>query len=263
MGGTARFLATGMLIVAAVSTVHGGQPCLEQPASTEAAAQAKQLGARVREELEKSQLSAAFIGRVGMDMSDYGLRYTHLAIAWRDHPRGRWYTFHLLNKCGTGESVLTEQALEDFFVVRLHEPEALIVAPSYPIQVKLHRAFFGTAATRLHERQYSLISHPFSTLYQNSNQWILEVAASALAAPGAVGTRKEAQTWLRHNDYVPSEIHVPRLRRFGAWLASPHVRFDDHSDEEGRSGQFVVVSVESILRFLERVDPGLVQTVVR
>jgi hypothetical protein len=263
MGAIARILATAAAVLLLAPSARAGQPCLERPATPELAAQSVQLAARVREQLEKSQLSAAFIGRIGMDMSEYGLRYTHLAIAWRDHPRGRWHSFHLLNKCDTAESELTEQALEEFFLVRLHEMEALIIAPSFPIQVKLQRAFFGAMARKLHEQQYNMIAHPFSTMYQNSNQWILEVTASALAAPGAIATRGDAQNWLRQNDYVPSEIHLPRLRRLGAWVVSPHVRFGDHSAEEGRTGRFVVVSVESILRFLERVDPGLVQTVVR
>jgi hypothetical protein len=240
-----------------------GQPCLEKPATPELAARSSALAAKVREHLEGSKLSMALVARIGMDMSEYGLRYTHLGVAWRDHPRGKWYTFHLLNKCGTGQSELVEQALEDFFQVQLHAFEALVVAPSFPLQVKLQRAFFGPAASALHEREYNMIAHPYSTKYQNSNQWALEVIASVLAPPGAVATRAQAQAWLKENGFAPSEIPISGRRRAAAAVFSAHVRFSDHTEDEMYNRRYHVVSVESVMNFLERIDPGLVQLVAK
>jgi hypothetical protein len=40
------------------------------------------------------------IGRVGSDLSEHGLRYSHAGYAWRDNPKGRWLVTHLLNRCG-------------------------------------------------------------------------------------------------------------------------------------------------------------------
>jgi hypothetical protein len=258
-----RWLLLCAALAAALGTAHAGQPCLEKAISPENAKRSGSLAGKVRDQLEASQLSIAFVGRIGMDMSEYGLRYTHLAVAWRDHPRGRWFTFHLLNKCGTGQSELVEQALEDFFNVQLHEYEALVVAPSFPLQVKMQRAFFSPTATALHEREYNMIAHPYALKFQNSNQWVLEVAASALAAPGTLTTRSQVQAWLKENGYVPGEVPISARRRAAAALFSAHVRFTDHTDDEMYYRRYHVVSVESVLAFLSKVDPGLVQSTLR
>lgn len=251
------------LFALASQTAGAGQPCLEKPPAAESLARSSTLATMVRSRLEDSKLSMALIARIGMDMSEYGLRYTHLGVAWRDHPRSRWHTFHLMNKCGTGQSELLEQTLEDFFRVELHEFEALVLAPSFPLQLKLQKAFFGPAAHQLHEREYNMIAHPYSVKYQNSNQWILEVLASVLAPPGGVANRQQAQAWLKENGYVPGEIPISPGRRAAAVLFSAHVRFSDHTDEELFSRRYSVVSVESIVRFLELIDPGLVKVTLK
>lgn len=255
-------LAAAAFLIAS-PRVQAGQPCLEKPPSPELAKRSAALAARVRDRLEESKLSMALVARIGMDMSEYELRYTHLGVAWRDHPRGRWYTFHLLNKCGTGHSELIEQPLEDFYQVQLHILEGLVVAPSFPLQLKLQKAFFGPTANALHEREYNMIAHPYSTRFQNSNQWVLEVIASVLAPPGAVATRAQAQTWLKEHGYAPSEVPISAGRRAAAAVFSSHVRFSDHTDDEMYYRRYHVVSAESVLNFLERIDPGLVQVVVR
>ncbi|MDH4134971.1 MAG: DUF2145 domain-containing protein, partial [Gammaproteobacteria bacterium] len=137
--------------------VSAGQGCAEKSASAEGSARSAQLSAQVLEALENKQLSLALVARVGVDLSEFGLRYSHVGIAWRDHPRGRWFTFHLLNRCGTGESELIEQSLDDFFKVELHSYQALIVAPSFPMQLRLQKAFFSPLARQLHEHEYNMI----------------------------------------------------------------------------------------------------------
>jgi hypothetical protein len=47
----------------------------------------------------------------------------------------------------------------------------LLVIPGYAAQGRLRTAFMNPAsARRLHHRAYNLISHPFNSEYQNSNQ---------------------------------------------------------------------------------------------
>lgn len=241
----------------ACGLVLAGQTCGEKPPTAEGSARSARLSAQVLEALEQRQLSFALIARVGVDLSEFGLRYSHVGVAWRDHPKGRWFTFHLLNRCGTGQSELLEQSLEDFFNVQLHSYQALVVAPTFPVQVKMQRAFFSPLAQQLHEPEYNMIAHPFSTKYQNSNQWVLEVMATALAPAGGIESRQAAQDWLREKGYKPGIIPISLPRRAGARLFSPHVRFTDHTSEEFSAGRYSVVSVDSVLAFLRAQNPGL------
>jgi hypothetical protein len=91
-------------------------------------------------------------------------------MAWRDHPKGRWFTRHLLSTCGTPESMLIDQSLEDFYNVELFTRGAPVAVPSADVQVKLLATFFSPVAPTLHERSYSMIANPYSVLYQSSNQ---------------------------------------------------------------------------------------------
>jgi hypothetical protein len=256
------FVLSLWLALAAAPTM-AGQACAEKPATAEGSAKSAKLSAQVREMLDGQRHSFALVARAGVDLSEFGLRHSHVGVAWRDHPRGRWYTFHLLNRCGTGQSELIEQSLEDFYNVELHDYEALIAAPSFPMQIRLQKAFFSPVAQTLHEREYNMIAHPFSTKYQNSNQWVLEVIASALAPTGYVSSRLSAQDWLKENGFVPSMIPIGASKRAGARLFSPHVRFSDHTDEEWQAQRYAVVSVDSVIAFVRSRDKGMTESRLR
>jgi hypothetical protein len=112
-------------------------------------------------------------------------------------------------------------------------------------------------APTLHERSYSMISHPFSVMYQSSNQWVLEVSAAALAPENAIHNRLQAQNWLKANGYVPFKAKVSGLLAFGSQLFSPHVRFDDHDEQESRSNLYLTTTADSVIDFVQRFDAGL------
>jgi len=243
--------------------VLAGQACAEKPSTAAGSAKSAQLSAQVRELLENQRLSFALVGRAGVDLTEFGLVHSHVGVAWRDHPRGRWFVFHLLNRCGTGQSDLVEQSLEDFYNVELFAYDALVAAPSFPVQIRLQRAFFNPLAAQLHEHEYNLVAYPFSTKFQNSNQWALEVIASALAPVGTVGSRLEAQDWLKQMKFAPSVIQISAAKRAGARLFSPHVRFSDHTDEERMAQRYAVVTVRSVVDFLKSQDPELTETRLR
>jgi hypothetical protein len=250
-------------LTAVATPARSGQACAEKPATAEGSAKSARLSTQVREMLDGQKHSFALVARAGVDLSEFGLRHSHVGVAWRDHPRGRWYTFHLLNRCGTSQSELIEQSLEDFYNVEQHDYEALIAAPSFPMQIRLQKAFFSPIAQTLHEREYNMIAHPFSTKYQNSNQWVLEVMASALAPVGHVGSRLSAQEWLKDNGFAPSVIPIGAGKRAGARLFSPHVRFSDHTDEEWQAQRYSVVSVDSVIAFIKARDKGLAEARIR
>ena len=250
-----------MLVLAGALGVQAGafagQDCPEKPAGNASLDRILRLSALVRDELEKSGASIAYIGRAGIDLREYGLTYSHLGLAWRDHPKGRWFTFHLMNPCQTGGSELVDHSLEDFYKVELFQYEALVAVPSQPAQLKLLKGFFSPLAATLHHPEYNMISYPYSTLYQNSNQWVLEVTAASLGPENLIQNRYQAQSWLRQSGYEPSRAYIGWAKRKGAQIFSPHVHFDDHTPEEERSNTYQVVTVESIIKLLEKVDKGI------
>lgn len=250
-------LVMAMILAAAACGAFAGQPCPEKPADKREQMRNLELGTKVRDRLEQSGATVAYVARAGIDLTQYGLVYSHVGLAWRDHPKGRWFTYHLLNTCGTRNSELVDQSLEDFFNVQLFTHDALVAVPSPDAQLKLLKAFFSPVAPTLHERSYSMISNPFSVMYQSSNQWVLEVSAAALAPENAIHNRLQAQNWLKANGYAPFKAKVGGLLVVGSQLFSPHVRFDDHGDEENRTNLYLTTTADSAIDFVQRLDPGL------
>ena len=248
------FIIAIAALVLASGPAAAGRQCIEKPLGPEAVRKGLLLAGQVRDRLEQTGAQVALIGRVGSDLSRHGLRYSHAGLVQRDHPAGRWVVVHALNRCGTAESSLFEEGLGNFFFDDPFFYEAVVVVPSPAVQQRLLDGLSTRLPGTLHTASYSMIAHPFSLRYQNSNQWLLELLAASLAPEGVVSSRAEAQGWLRHAGYVPSEVSIAPLQRAGARMFAVNVRFDDHGSDEWASGRYRVVSVESLLRFLALRD---------
>jgi hypothetical protein len=252
-------------LVLTQSRVLAGQDCGERAAPTpQALAKGLALGERLRDQLEAGGASAALVGRIGLNLSEFGQRYTHMGMAVRDHVRKRWLVMHLFNPCGKSESEILVQPLERFYEVDLFDYEGLVITPSYVHQAALRSAFMNPATARLlHTSAYNLIAHPFNTRFQNSNQWILEMTALALEGKGSIRDRAAAQNWLKARGFEPGNIRIPNVRRSAARLFSAHVSFADHTQEEYEKQQYFVVTVDAIARFLAAQDRDQKQITVR
>ena len=253
------------IALTAAAPVLAGQDCGERAAPTpQAMLKGLELGERVRDQLEASGASMALVARIGLNLGEFGQRYTHIGVALRDHVRNRWQVLHLFNSCGKSDSDILNQPLEKFYETSLFEYEALVIVPSYAAQAKARIAFLqASTAKALHQPAYNLIAHPYRTEFQNSNQWVLEMMASALASGQPLRDRKSVQTWLQAQGFEPAGVRIPNVKRTAARLFSPHVRFSDHSQDEYEKQTYLVVTVESIAKFLSRIDPGAAETTVK
>lgn len=239
-----------------------GQTCEEKGPSVEDIHRSFGLALKVREALDKSGAQVVILGRVGQDLSKYGLRYSHAGIIWRDHPDGRWLAVHELNECGTAVSTLYNQGLANFFADNLFAWDAMALIPSEAVQKRLvERLADGTGAA-FHHAKYNMVAYPFGTRYQNSNQWVLEVLAEALADQHFTG-RGEAQQWLKDNGYTPTTLQVPALTRLGGRMFKANIAFEDHPSDRRMNGQIDTVTVESLAAFLTRKDPESRRLVIR
>jgi hypothetical protein len=250
------------VVLAFVSFCAGaGQACTEktlQPADVRAALS---LALDVTQELDRNHAHVAIVARVGRDLSRYGLRYSHVGFAWRDHPRGAWTMVEELNQCGTASSALFDDGFGNFFLDDMFAYEAKIVIPSPDAQRRIGALLSAGAGGRLHEAHYNLVAYPWSTKYQNSNQWVLETIAAALA-DWPIASRTDAQAWLRTAGFHPTTIHVSALERLGGQLTRANVAFDDHPLDRRMAGDIDLVSAESVLDFVHRIDRGATSAVI-
>lgn len=250
----------GLLLAGAA---HAGRSCEEKPTDAAILVKSMELAQKTWQALDASGAQVALVARAGQDLSKYNLRYSHMALAWRDHPQGRWLVVHELNECGTAQSSLYNEGLGNFFMDDIFMYETLIMVPSQETQQQLARLLASNTPKRLHESHYNMLAYPFSTKYQNSNQWVLETLAAASNDPGKVETRAEAQSWLRSASYAPQTLSIPAATRLGARMFRANIAFDDHPFERRMTRQIDVVTVDSIVRFMRQREPQVQEIVVR
>lgn len=239
-----------------------GQACTERSPGPADVREALLLAFDVSRVLDRNDAHVAILARVGRDLSKYGFRYSHVGIAWRDHPRHDWTVVEELNACGTAESALFDDGLGDFFLDDMFEYEAKVVIPSPAVQRKIGALLSAGEAGRLHEPRYNLVAYPWSTRYQNSNQWVLESVAAALAGR-PISDRAGAQAWLRTAGYRATTISLSALERLGGELTRANIAFDDHPVDRRMVGDIAIVSAESVLDFVQRIDADATVRIIR
>jgi hypothetical protein len=256
----ARILLGLAIAVFVAGTALAGQSCEPRKSKPAEIRSGLALAYKVQQHLDGQGARVAVIGRVGRDLSEYGLRYSHIGLALRDPSAGRWIVVHELNHCGRADSDLYDQGLGNFFLDDLFRFEAVVLVPSNEMQDRIADAIDKGAGRQVHEPRYSLIAHPYSGKYQNSNQWLLEFTAAMLA--GGAPTRAAAHARLAQDNFHPSVLYLPPLKRLGARLFSVSTQFDDHSSEEWSSSRYKVVSAESVFAWFARVDRPMGQSVL-
>jgi hypothetical protein len=112
----------------------------------------------------------------------------------------------------------------------------------------------------MHQPLYNMLAYPFSDKYQNSNQWALELLAQALSQQAAmvtpVANRKQAQQWLKLTNYEPTTLKLGAMTRLGARVFKANVAFDDHPNERRFADLIDTATVESMVVYARKVDPG-------
>ena len=254
-------------IALAAPAAHAGRSCsAPQPPRAETVERAMTLAERSLRALDQSGAQVVVLARAGQDLSKYGLRYSHLGLAYqqRDGKGGHvWRVLHKLNQCGTAESAVYRQGLGEFFLDDLWQFEAAWAVPTPAVQAKLLALLLDEPrALQLHHKPYNMVAYPWAVKYQQSNQWAIETMAIALSPDLATnrGNRQQAQAWLQANGYQPSTLKIGAATRLGARLSKANVAFDDHPNSKRFSDQIDTVTVDSVFSWLNRA--GLAQAPV-
>jgi hypothetical protein len=259
-----RVVLTVLTVLSLTSLqAQAGRNCdTPHPPKAQTVERALGLAERTMKALDASGAQLVVLARAGQDLSKYGLKYSHLGLAYRQtDERGNhvWRVLHKLNQCGTAVSAIYRQGLGDFFMDDLWRYEAAWVVPTPDVQGKLIALLKDeTRSVQLHHRPYSMVSYVWSQKYQQSNQWAIETLAAAMSpqansntAPASF-TRVQAQAWLQATGYQPTALKIGPLARLGGRATAANIMFDDHPSEKRFSDRIETVTVDSVFAWLPR-----------
>jgi hypothetical protein len=234
-----------------------GQSCEEKPLTPDTFRLAMQTAQQLQTKLDEVGSNVVVVGRMGQDLSKYGLRYTHFGIMFRSEAGARWRVAHLLNECGTDRSDLWYEGLGNFFLDDMFRFDAVLLVPPPTVADRLlPRLQAGRPLRTLHTPHYNLVAYPFSTRYENSNTWVLETLAAASTTETHISSREQAQMWLKLNRYQPTEMNIGPLTRLGGRMFKANVAFDDHPNDLRYADRIQTVSVDSIIHFFDERQEG-------
>jgi hypothetical protein len=262
MRSTKPLLASLLLATLAIGA-QAGRSCEQKPAEAQSVERGMNLAAATAKALDASGAQVLLLARAGQDLGKYGLKYSHLGFVYRETVDGKsvWRVVHKLNHCGTAEAALYRQGLGEFFLDNPHRYEAAFAALSPELQAKLLPVLRDNArAGALNERRYNMVAYPWSTKYQQSNQWALETLAAAAAN---TRDRDTAQAWLVVKQYQPTVLKLGALSRLGARATAANIAFDDHPNEKRFSDRIETVTVDSMFDWLQRSSLGGAPVTVR
>jgi hypothetical protein len=245
-------VALAALLLCASPKARAGTDCDARTMPPDHIAHAAATALRVVAALDEADAPVALISRVGTDLSKHGLRYSHAGFAVRDHPDGRWTVVHLLNDCSSDGSGLYVQGLVNFFADDLVNQDARITWLQPEIAERLSQQLLALPGDALYTPHYNLIARPDSTRYQNSTSWVLEHIAAATPPKANVRTRTQAYQLALGHGFQPGRIHIPYTKRVVGGLFAANLVFTDHSVATRLGGDYPVVTVRSILEWLQR-----------
>jgi hypothetical protein len=268
-----RWLALCGALLAPGAASHAGvlRYC-DAPAELSAAQQDRLLrfGAVIKAALDASGHSLALIARSGLDLSRFGMRYSHAGVSLQASANAPWSVRQLYYDCDERRPRIFDQGIAGFllgtgdpaigYVSVLLMPAADAAPLERAVQDKRQ-------ALRLLGSAYSANAYPFALRYQNCNQWVAEMLAVAwggLGEGGAMGEggddgsalRAEAQRWLQAQGYAPSRFEVgnPLLMWLGGAL--PWLHRDDHPPQDLEQQIFRVSMPAAIEAFVQARVPG-------
>ncbi len=253
---TALALLAAMLVLAPAA--HAGRSCEPQKLTSRLVENGLAMAEKTSKALDASGERVVLLARAGQDLSKYGLRYSHFGFAYQQ-PDGQggttWRVVHKLNFCGTAEAHIFRQGLGEFFLDDPWRYEAAWLAPNADIQQRLLPLLQDDARVlAMHQKAYNMVSYPWSTKYQQSNQWVIETMAATLEP--AVSSREKAQAWLQFKGYEPTTLKLGALTRLGARMTAANVAFDDHPSDKRFSDRIETVTVDSVFAWMQRAQLG-------
>jgi hypothetical protein len=262
MSGPRKVLLAALAFCAGGSAWAGIPTFCERAKEVSAADQDRVLrfAAVVKRELERSGSRVALVARAGTDLSRFSLLYSHAGIALRDNPASPWAVRQLYYACDESRPRLFDQGMAGF-ALGAETPASghmsLVFLPEDDSALLEKSALDKPLALSLLAGQYSANAYAFATRYQNCNQWVAELLASAWGRlDGPAAPREQAQAWLRRQGYVAGPVKVPGHAMMFAGQFVPLLHMNDHPVEDIHALALQVSVPESIEAFVHARAPS-------
>lgn len=206
----------------------------------------------MKDELEAGG-GLAIVARSGLDLSRFGLRYSHAGLSLADGAGPRWAVRQLYFDCDEARPRLFDQGLTGF-VAGSDDPDrgflSILQLPADAAATLREAALDRPRALRLLAGRYAANAHAWSLQAQNCNQWLVELLATGAGAlADGPDLRARAQAWLRDAGYRPRVVDAGSHWLLFAAGFVPWLRLDDRPDPH--SLQFEVSVPEAIDAFVQ------------
>lgn len=219
-----------------------------------------QVAGVVKSELERSGQTLALVARSGLALQRFDHRYSHAGVSLKASPNTPWSVRQLYYACDEQRPRIFDQGMSGF-VLGANDPAegyvSIVLLPAEAASTLERAALDEIRAVQLLGATYSANAYAFGLRYQNCNQWLAELLASAWggAWTAADDARDQAQQWLKAEGYAPSVFDLGW--RPLVWLAGllPWLHTDDHPSEDLARAQFRVSMPQSLAAFVHHRWP--------
>jgi hypothetical protein len=206
----------------------------------------------IKSALDSSGQTVAIVARSGLDLSRFNLRYSHGGISLQASPNAPWSVRQLYYDCDTAQARLFDQGISGF-VLGSDNPDlgffSAVLLPTAAAEALLAQTLDKSKALQALHGRYSANAYAWSLRYQNCNQWLVELMATAYGGlPDGPDLRARAQAWLRDDGYRPAAVDAGSHAVMFAAGFVPWLRLDDRPEAERHSLVFQVslpVSIEA------------------
>ncbi len=213
----------------------------------------------IKDELAKSGQRLAIISRSGLDLSRFNIRYSHAGFSLKASENTEWSVRQLYYACDEQRSRIFDQGMAGF-VMGTDSPSlgyiSVVLIPQIEAKPLETLLLQNEKVNALLHPTYSANSFAFSPIYQNCNQWVIEMLATSFGNLSllnqAESPRKRAQQWLAENHYLPSLMQVKSrfLMLAGAFMSM--IRNNDHPQADVEKMQYQVSMPAAIELFVRR-----------
>jgi hypothetical protein len=251
--GVARRALLGAAVTALTSWAHAGslQFCDRvSPATAQQQDRLLRFAAVLHEVLDDTGDDVAIVSRTGLDLSRFGIRYSHAGVALRHSPNSPWSVRQLYYACDERRPRLFDQGLPGF-VFGADDADlghvSIVLLPREAADALEDAALDNPLVLQLLAGRYSANAYPFDDRYQNCNQWVAELLAAAWGPlPAGDDLRPRAQAWLSDQGYAPLDVSLAGWM----WLAATFVPLV-HLDDQPTVGSAVVAVRTSLPETIE------------
>jgi len=216
-------------------------------------------GGIIKAELDQSGQDVALIARSGLDLSRFGVRYSHAGVSLKASQNTPWSVRQLYYACDEKRPRIYDQGMSGFLLGTDDPATGYVSVVFLPADAaaELERAALDNRqALQLLSTSYSANAYAFSARYQNCNQWLAELLAAAWGhVDDEQDLRLQAQGWLKDQGYAPSvfDVGLP-LAWVGAFI--PWLHGDDRPADDVDRSIYRVSMPASIEAFVHATVPG-------